>query len=135
MGVLLLFDNSCHESGADTGRAPPGPCLRGDGMFRGGLGQSIEIGAEEGHEFDFSAMFDRIAHPARGREGGRDGQAGAVTLSDGTAMRGKGWQHVPAGRRLRLELPGGGGLGDPEQRSEAARNLDRIRGYSTENNR
>lgn len=105
------------------------PGSGGDGMFRGGLGQSIEIGAEEGHEFDFSAMFDRIAHPARGREGGRDGQAGAVTLSDGTAMRGKGWQHVPAGLRLRLEAPGGGGFGDPARRGVEARALDRRRGY------
>lgn len=111
------------------------PDSGGAGLYRGGLGQSIEIGAEEGHEFDFSAMFDRIAHPARGRDGGKSGAPGSVTLDDGTKMRGKGWQHVPAGRRLRLELPGGGGLGDPKQRSEAARNLDRIRGYSTENNR
>ncbi len=111
------------------------PGSGGDGAFRGGLGQSIEIAAEAGHEFDFSAMFDRIAHPARGRDGGGDGARGSVHLDDGTRLRAKGWQHVPAGRRLLLELPGGGGHGDPRRRSEEARERDRVKGYVAEENR
>ncbi|TIV31379.1 MAG: hydantoinase B/oxoprolinase family protein [Mesorhizobium sp.] len=111
------------------------PDSGGDGEFRGGLGQVIEIEATEGHEFDFSAMFDRVNHPAHGREGGKQGVAGVVRLDDGTKMRPKGWQHVPAGRRLILELPGGGGYGDPARRSVAARANDRSKGYITENDR
>ncbi|RWE85019.1 MAG: hydantoinase B/oxoprolinase family protein [Mesorhizobium sp.] len=109
------------------------PDSGGDGEFRGGLGQVIEIEATEGHEFDFSAMFDRVNHPAQGREGGKPGVAGVVKLDDGTKMRPKGWQHVPAGRRLILELPGGGGYGDPARRSVAARANDLSKGYITEN--
>ncbi|TIW55882.1 MAG: hydantoinase B/oxoprolinase family protein, partial [Mesorhizobium sp.] len=109
------------------------PDSGGDGEFRGGLGQVIEIEATEGHEFDFSAMFDRVNHPAQGREGGKPGVAGVVKLDNGTKMRPKGWQHVPAGRRLILELPGGGGYGDPARRSVAARANDRSKGYITEN--
>jgi N-methylhydantoinase B len=105
------------------------PNSGGDGEFRGGLGQIIEIAAMDGHEFDFSAMFDRIKHPAKGRHDGKDGVAGVVKLDDGTPMRPKGWQHVPAGRRLILELPGGGGYGDPAKRSEEARAQDRSKGY------
>lgn len=105
------------------------PGSGGDGEFRGGLGQVVELAPAEGHEFEFSAMFDRIGHPARGRDGGEPGKAGSVRLDDGTAMRGKGWQHVPAGRRLILELPGGGGFGDPGRRSAAARAADRLKGY------
>lgn len=105
------------------------PGSGGDGRFRGGLGQIMEIAPDDGHEFDFSAMFDRVKHPPRGREGGRDGIPGAVHLDDGTPMRAKGWQHVPAGRRLVLELPGGGGYGNPGERSADARALDRSRGY------
>ena len=105
------------------------PDSGGDGEFRGGLGQVIEIEAAPGHEFDFSAMFDRVNHPAKGRDGGRDGAPGSVTLDDGTKLRPKGWQHVPAGRRLVLELPGGGGYGDPARRSNAARSEDVSRGY------
>ena len=108
------------------------PDSGGDGQYRGGLGQVIEIEAAPGHEFDFSAMFDRVNHPARGRDGGADGAAGVVALDDGTAMKPKGWQHVPAGRRLVLKLPGGGGYGDPARRSNAARSEDVSKGYVTE---
>jgi N-methylhydantoinase B len=109
------------------------PDSGGDGEFRGGLGQVIEIAALEGHEFDFSAMFDRVNHPAHGRNGGDPGVAGVVRLDDGTQMRPKGWQHVPAGRRLILELPGGGGYGDPAKRSTEARANDRSKQYISEN--
>ncbi|MGV6873942.1 hydantoinase B/oxoprolinase family protein [Pseudochelatococcus sp. B33] len=111
------------------------PDSGGDGEFRGGLGQIIEIEALDGHEFDFSAMFDRVRHPARGRAGGAAGRAGVVRLDDGTLMRPKGWQHVPAGRRLVLELPGGGGYGPAERRRAEARQLDLTRGYITEETR
>ncbi len=108
------------------------PDSGGDGEFRGGLGQVIEIGAADNHEFDFSAMFDRVTQAPRGRNGGQNGTAGTVTLDDGTAMRSKGWQHVPAGKRLVLNLPGGGGYGDPAQRCAKAREQDKIQGYVTE---
>jgi N-methylhydantoinase B len=111
------------------------PDSGGDGEFRGGLGQVLEIAATDGHEFDFSAMFDRVRHAARGRNGGKDGVGGVVELDDGTRLRPKGWQHVPAGRRLILELPGGGGYGDPAKRSTNARAEDRSKGYVTENSR
>src|SRR5262249_19025070 len=111
------------------------PDSGGDGEFRGGLGQVIEIGAAEGHEFDFSAMFDRVRHPAKGRAGGRDGAPGVVRLDDGTIMRPKGWQHVPAGRRLILKLPGGGGAGDPTRRKLETQAQDRPRGYVSEDGR
>jgi N-methylhydantoinase B len=111
------------------------PDSGGDGEFRGGLGQVLEIAATDGHEFDFSAMFDRVNNAPRGRNGGRDGVPGVVRLDDGTRMRPKGWQHVPAGRRLVLELPGGGGYGDPAKRSLAARSEDRSKQYLTENKR
>lgn len=108
------------------------PGSGGDGELRGGLGQIIEIQAIDGHEFDFSAMFDRVRHPPRGRNGGEDGKPGSVRLDDGTALKPKGWQHVPAGRRLILELPGGGGYGDPSRRSPDARVQDKSKGYVLE---
>ena len=84
-----------------------------------------------GHEFDFSAMFDRVNHPAKGRDGGGGGAPGSVTLDDGTKLKPKGWQHVPEGRRLVLQLPGGGGYGDPARRSNEARSQDVAKGYVT----
>jgi N-methylhydantoinase B len=111
------------------------PDSGGEGEFRGGLGQILEIGTTDGHEFDFSAMFDRVNHPAKGRNGGHDGAPGVVRLDDGTLMRPKGWQHVPAGRRLVLELPGGGGYGDPAKRDADAKAKDQSKGYVSESGR
>ena len=108
------------------------PDSGGDGQYRGGLGQVIEIAPMPGHEFDFSAMFDRVNHPAAGRDGGLPGAPGIVALDDGTRLNPKGWQHVPAGRRLVLQAPGGGGFGDPARRDPAARAADRRKGYVTD---
>ena len=101
----------------------------GAGRRRGGLGQIMEIGPTDGYLFEFSAMFDRIDNPARGRSGGGDGAPGRVYLDDGTPVAGKGRYTVPAGRRLVLELPGGGGFGDPADRDPAAAANDRRQGY------
>lgn len=96
----------------------------GAGRQRGGLGQVIEIEASHGHEFHFNAMFDRVEHPARGRAGGKDGEPGVVRLDDGTRLKTKGRQKAPLGRRLVLELPGGGGFGPPEDRDQDAAERD-----------
>lgn len=108
------------------------PDSGGDGEFRGGLGQIIEIAPRDGHEFEFSAMFDRIGTPPAGRDGGGDGARGSVALDDSTKLRAKGWQFVPAGKRLILKAPGGGGYGDPANRSDADRAEDLRKGYVTE---
>ncbi len=105
------------------------PDSGGAGRFRGGLGQYMEVGAREGHEFDFSAMFDRVDHPARGRQGGQDGAPTTIERDDGAPMKGKGKQFVPAGRRVRLAFPGGAGYGAPEQRDPALVGRDLARGY------
>ena len=103
----------------------------GAGKFRGGLGQIMEIGPADGYQFEFSAMFDRVLNPARGRAGGGDGAPGAVYLDDGTPFPTKGKETVPADRRLVLELPGGGGFGDPAQRDPEAVANDLAQGYVT----
>lgn len=101
----------------------------GAGQFRGGLGQVVEISPTDGHEMHFNAMFDRVDHPPRGREGGANGAAGTVLLDDGTVLATKGRQHVPAGRTLILQLPGGGGYGAPNKRDPAATQRDQDFGY------
>lgn len=102
----------------------------GEGKFRGGLGQIVEFAAAPDHEFYFNAMFDRVQNPARGRDGGEDGQAGKVYLDDGTAMKTKGRQFVPNGARLTIELPGGGGYGNPQDREDSLRDSDRLNQYT-----
>jgi N-methylhydantoinase B len=92
----------------------------GAGEFRGGLGQVMEVSTLDTAPFALSAYFDRIDHPPRGREGGHDGMAGRVTLSSGRKLRGKGQQTVPVDERCIIEMPGGGGLGNPRTRAIAA---------------
>jgi N-methylhydantoinase B len=91
----------------------------GAGRTRGGLGQVMEIGAKGELEFACNAIFDRVAHPPLGREGGGEGAAGWVGLASGGTLRTKGFQVIPEGERLLLKLPGGGGMGDPVQRDAA----------------
>ena len=105
------------------------PDSGGAGIYRGGLGQFMEVGAAPGHEFDFQAMFDRVHHPARGRAGGADGAPTTIARSDGTEMRGKGKQFVPEGAKVLLAFPGGGGYGPASGRDREAVKRDLARGY------
>ena len=96
------------------------PGSGGPGRTRGGLGQTMEIGTKNDAEFAVNAIFDRVAHAPLGRDGGGPGAPGRVYLKSGATLRTKGYQLVPAGDRLILELPGGGGMGPPEQRNPEA---------------
>ncbi len=95
------------------------PGSGGAGRMRGGLGQVMEIGTKGDLAFAVNAIFDRVAHAPRGRAGGADGAPGAVRLKSGAVLRTKGYQVIPDGDRLVLELPGGGGYGDPAERDRA----------------
>ncbi|MGB0507401.1 MAG: hydantoinase B/oxoprolinase family protein [Pikeienuella sp.] len=105
------------------------PDSGGAGKQRGGLGQFMEVGAREGHEFDIQAMFDRVNHPARGRRGGLAGAATTIAQDDGSAMKGKGKQFVPHGRKVMMAFPGGAGYGDPKDRPIEQVKRDLARGY------
>jgi len=105
------------------------PDSGGAGQQRGGLGQYMEVGAHEGHEFDMQAMFDRVDHPANGRRGGGSGAPTTIIQDDGTAMRGKGKQFVAHGRRVVMAFPGGAGYGHAADRAKSSVMRDLARGY------
>ena len=96
----------------------------GVGHYRGGLGQIIELGGAEGTPIAMLCNFERISNPARGRDGGGTGAPGRVTLVSGRPIGPKGRQSVPGGDFIRLELPGGGGFGDPADRDPEQVALD-----------
>jgi len=108
------------------------PGSGGAGRTRGGFGQMMEIGAKGDAEFACNAIFDRVAHAPRGRDGGQDGAPGVVRLKSGATLRTKGYQVIPAGDRLVLELPGGGGMGPADQRDPARHARDVRDGLVTE---
>ena len=97
----------------------------GAGTWRGGLGQVIELGGAGSAPIALLCNFERVRNPARGRDGGLSGAAGGVTLRSGRPIRPKGRQTVPPRDAIRLELPGGGGFGDPRRR-DPQRVLDDV---------
>jgi N-methylhydantoinase B len=88
----------------------------GPGKFRGGLGQVIELGGAGATPVALLCNFERVKNAARGRDGGKPGANGSVSLRSGRPIRPKGRQTVPARDAIQLGLPGGGGFGDPRTR-------------------
>ena len=88
----------------------------GAGQFRGGLGQRMVVGNREKAEFAIFGTFDRVKNPARGRDGGKPGATGSLTLTSGKKLKGMGRQVIPMGEELIIEMPGGGGYGNPKCR-------------------
>jgi N-methylhydantoinase B len=101
----------------------------GAGERRGGLGQTIEVASREAAPFVIFARYQRVAFPAQGRHGGSDGAAGALKLASGAPLGTRGTQVVPAGERLVVEMPGGGGLGAPLARDPDEVARDVVNGY------
>jgi N-methylhydantoinase B len=101
----------------------------GAGRYRGGLGQVMEVSSREDAAFGLFAGFERVKFPARGRNGGGPGQRGAVSLKSGVELKPKGLQVVPAGERLVIEMPGGGGMGPAAERDPEAVRRDVRLGY------
>ena len=89
----------------------------GPGKYRGGLGQTMILGNRQAAEFAIFATFDRVKNPARGRNGGKPGANGSVELESGIQLKGMGRQVIPVGDRLIINMPGGGGFGDPKERA------------------
>ncbi len=108
------------------------PDSGGAGRMRGGHGQNIEIESRIGEPFELLAAYDRIDHPARGRDGGKDGAPGVVAFKSGKTLPGKGFLMVPADERLVIKTPGGGGIGDPAERAPERVAAERKAGLVTE---
>ena len=96
----------------------------GAGQFRGGLGQIIELGGADGTPIAMLCNFERIANPARGRDGGGKGAPGRVTLVSGKPIGPKGRQGVPGGDLIPARITGRRRIwqpGRPRSRAGGAR--------------
>jgi N-methylhydantoinase B/oxoprolinase/acetone carboxylase alpha subunit len=105
------------------------PDSGGNGQWRGGLGQIVEVGTTDGSPFLLFAMFDRTTHPARGRRQGEAGASGLLRIKDGSRLAAKGTQVIPPGKRLELQIPGGAGYGPAQQRNSQLLARDKLYGY------
>ena len=103
----------------------------GPGRFRGGLGQRMEFEVLTDEPYLFSGLYERTRHPAPGIAGGSAGSLGTVRSSGGMQLEPKIRRFLPAGERVTIEIPGGGGFGPPEERDPERVRADVREGYVT----
>jgi N-methylhydantoinase B len=92
------------------------PDSGGAGRFRGGCGQTLRLGVRTHRPYRFAPLFDRIHHAPKGYDGGSDGAKATVSFSTGEVVTQKGTRDLAPDTEILLNLPGGGGLGDPFER-------------------
>lgn len=107
------------------------PDSAGAGTWRGGLGQLTEFTNRARSAWSVSGIVDRTRHPAPGLLGGGSGAAGEVVLDDGTRPNPKARIDLAPGQVVRVNLPGGGGYGEPRARDPERVRWDVIEGYVT----
>lgn len=105
----------------------------GDGKYRGGLGfrRVYEI-REDGVRLSIYA--DRFRYSSSGMAGGGDGATASCRVRRGAEVievKSKDALVLQAGDVVTVETGGGGGYGDPAERSPAARGRDRALGLVT----
>jgi N-methylhydantoinase B len=107
------------------------PNSGGAGEWRGGLGQLTEFTRRGEGRWSVSSIADRTAYPAPGLLGGQAGATGEVALGDGTRLNAKALKDLKNAEVVHVNLPGGGGYGDPKKRDAEKVRWDVIDGYIT----
>lgn len=101
----------------------------GAGIFRGGLGQTLELGTRSGRPYNVIPNSDRTRFPAEGVAGGRPGLTARINLDSGEGINPKAKTQVSPERSVVMHLPGGGGFGHPFDRDPQAVLQDVLNGY------
>jgi N-methylhydantoinase B len=105
------------------------PDSGGAGTWRGGLGQLTEFARRGEGKWSVSSIADRTQYPAPGLLGGQSGATGAVSLGNGTRLHAKALIDLDSADVVHVNLPGGGGYGDPMKRDVGKVLWDVIEGY------
>jgi N-methylhydantoinase B len=105
------------------------PDSGGPGEWRGGLGQLTEFTRRGEGRWSVSSIADRTVYAAPGLLGGQSGATGEVTLSDGTRLNAKALKDLKDGEVVHVNLPGGGGYGDPWKRDVEKVRWDVVENY------
>ena len=108
------------------------PGSGGAGRQRGGLGQEVMFESESKRPIVGLFMTERTRVPAPGFSGGGAGRRGTVEIN-GSEVDSHVQHVLNEGDTVMLRTPGGGGYGDPAERSETQRDTDRLRGYVERN--
>ena len=101
----------------------------GAGTYRGGLGQWTDFAYRGDTPWAVSPLADRTRFPATGLDGGKDGATGEFIVNEDMRPQPKALFTLAPDAHVHLNLPGGGGYGDPLQRSPQLVLNDVINGY------
>jgi N-methylhydantoinase B len=101
----------------------------GPGTYRGGLGQWTEMSYLGDASWGVSALVDRTHFPATGLEGGKSGSSGEFLVNNTIRPQPKALIPLAPGAHVQLNLPGGGGYGNPFQRPVDLVLNDVVNGY------
>jgi N-methylhydantoinase B len=102
----------------------------GAGMYRGGLGQQIELRNDSTYPMTVSCLAGRTEYPPVGILGGKPGRAREIRIN-GEPVHPKGRYTLAPGDRITTYEAGGGGYGDPRKRDRARIAKDIAAGYVT----
>ena len=92
------------------------PGSGGAGTQTGGLGQVIEFDVDTDRPWQLNAVTSRLTEPPQGLFGGEPGASGSFEVN-GEAVKTQSRITLQPGDTVRLELPGGGGYGEPSNES------------------
>lgn len=95
------------------------PGSGGLGAQTGGLGQTIEFTVDTTRAWQLNAVTSRLQEPPQGIFGGEAGEAGSFTVN-GEPVRTQARVTLKPGDVVRLDLPGGGGYGEPASGAAAS---------------
>lgn len=109
------------------------PDSGGAGRRRGGLGQVLSFEVRTAGTAHFAGMYDRVRNAAPGLDGGLPGAPGGITSDANIEIEPKRIVQLRPGTIVRLELPGGGGVGQPHERDPELVRADVENGYVTAN--
>lgn len=101
----------------------------GAGTYRGGLGQWTEMGYLGDEPLGVSPLADRTRFPATGLAGGKSGAPGELIVNNTVRPQPKAHILLAPRDHVQLNLPGGGGYGDPFLRPVELVVNDVINGY------
>ncbi len=101
----------------------------GAGQWRGGLGQLTEFARRGAGRWSVSSIADRTVYAAPGLLSGGAGAKGEVLLGDGTRLHAKAMVDLKNDDIVHVNLPGGGGYGNPLDRAPEKVLWDVIEGY------
>ncbi len=105
------------------------PNTGGAGKYRGGLGQTFSFKMIGEEPINLSLLTEKTKTFPHGICGGENGAGGSFEIKPHRFIPPKGLTKLYKGDELILNLPGGGGYGDKNERSENALKKDRNLGY------